>query len=182
MGQAITCGKGGRTAPSRPGRSVRRPECAPAGAAGSGRQRPALLAARADLRRQPFRAADHQVDGARIEAPALQLGGQLLGAPGASLDLQVTMRSPGCTLASMASPSWRIRRATSAFLPRVSAESRPAPAAASAGSAGIFLPAVLDPARHLGADGDQPDLHLGPYSAACWARLCSAPCQRRSRS
>ncbi|MNQ36072.1 hypothetical protein D3C85_495830 [compost metagenome] len=52
------------------------------------RQRPALFAAGANLGRQPFGAADHEVDGARIQAPAIQFGGQLLGTPGPTLDFQ----------------------------------------------------------------------------------------------
>lgn len=69
------------------------------------RQRPALLAARADLRRQPFRAADHEIHGACVETPAIQFASQLLGAPGPTFDLQGHHPFPGCTRASMASPS-----------------------------------------------------------------------------
>eukprot|EP00866_Antonospora_locustae_P000596 jgi/Antlo1/596/823 len=46
------------------------------------RQRPALIGPRTDFRRQPFGAADHEIDRARIQAPAIQFHRQLLGAPG----------------------------------------------------------------------------------------------------
>src|SRR5690554_8196038 len=85
---------------------------------GQRRQRPLLLAARLYLWSQPFRAADHQVDGACIQFPALQLAGQLFRTPALPLTSRVTIRSPGWVFASMASPSFWIRRLTSEFFLR----------------------------------------------------------------
>ncbi len=52
------------------------------------RQRPTLIRPRTDFRRQPFGAADHEVDRTRIQAPAIQFHRQLLGAPGFAVDFE----------------------------------------------------------------------------------------------
>jgi hypothetical protein len=119
-----------------------------------------LLAARLYLRCQPFRATDHQVDGARIQAPLVQLDRQLLGAPGSSFDFQGNDAFPGRDLGQHG-------------LALLADHPRHIGILAAGGQGnldqfegqlgrhalGIFLPAVLHPAWHPRTNGDQFDAH-----------------------
>src|SRR5690606_15499482 len=127
---------------------------------GQRRKRPALFAARTDLRRQPFRTADHEIDVARIETPAIQLCGQLLGAPWLAMDLQRDDAFAGLNLAEhglafLADQPCYI----GVFAAGLERDFHQLQRQFGRQTLDVLLPALLDPARHTRANGDEFDPH-----------------------